>query len=87
MEIIEGLANEAKEKLKNLGYKNIHIRNGDGYKAWESESPFDAIIVTAASEAIPQSLIKQLKIGGKLIIPVGVLFQKLMLISMPLDSF
>ncbi len=83
LEIIEELANEAKNRLKNLGYQNIHIRNGDGYNGWESEALFDAIIVTAAPETIPQNLIKQLKIGGKLIIPVGVLFQKLMLVSLP----
>jgi len=81
LEIIEGLANEAKLRLKNLGYQNVHVRNSDGYEGWESQAPFDAIIVTAAPETVPQSLIKQLKIGGKLIIPVGVLFQELMRIT------
>jgi protein-L-isoaspartate(D-aspartate) O-methyltransferase len=78
LEIIEGLANEAKIRLKNLGYDNIHVRHGDGYKGWELQAPFDAVIVTAAPETVPQSLIRQLKIGGKLIIPVGILFQQLM---------
>ena len=81
LEIIEGLANEAKLSLQSLGYNNIHVHNSDGYEGWETEAPFDAIIVTAAPETVPQNLIRQLKIGGKLIIPVGVLFQQLMRIT------
>jgi len=74
IEIIEELANKAKIRLKNMGYKNTHIRNSDGIKGWKDMAPFDAIVVTAAAEKIPQSLISQLRIGGKLIIPVGILF-------------
>lgn len=81
LEIVSELAEEAKVRLNNLGYKNIYVRNADGYEGWSDQAPFDAIIVTAASEAIPQNLIKQLKIGGKLIIPIGKLFQKLMRIT------
>ena len=86
LEIIEGLANEAKLRLKNLGYNNIHVQNSDGYEGWSSQAPFDDIIVTAAPEAIPQSIIRQLKIGGKLIIPVGATFQQLMRITRNEDS-
>jgi len=66
-----------------MGYKNITVRVGDGYFGWEQYSPFDCIIVTAASDHIPPPLIKQLKNGGKMAIPVGMPFQvqKLMLIE------
>jgi len=81
LEIIEGLANDTKTRLQKLGYENVYIRNSDGYEGWTTQAPFDAIIVTAAPDSVPQNLINQLKIGGKLIIPVGVLFQKLMRIT------
>lgn len=71
IEIMEGLGKRAQRDLKSMGYKNIHVRIGDGYKGWPEESPFDAIIVTAAPEEIPQPLLDQLAEGGRLIIPVG----------------
>ena len=71
IEIIDQLANESETRLKSLGYKNITVRSGDGYKGWEEESPFDRIIVTAAPETIPEALIEQLIIGGIMILPVG----------------
>jgi protein-L-isoaspartate(D-aspartate) O-methyltransferase len=71
IEIFEGLGIRAERDLKNLGYTNIHLRIGDGYKGWPEAAPFDAIIVTAAPEKIPQPLIDQLAEGGKMIIPVG----------------
>ncbi|HDQ26242.1 MAG TPA: protein-L-isoaspartate(D-aspartate) O-methyltransferase, partial [bacterium] len=58
-------------------YKNIHVRAGDGYKGWPEQAPFDAIMVTAAPERIPQPLIDQLAEGGRLVIPVGGLYQEL----------
>lgn len=74
IEIITELANEATARLKNLGYKNILVRNADGYYGWQEKGPFDAIVVTAAAEHIPPPLIEQLKDGGLMVIPVGTPF-------------
>lgn len=71
LEIIEPLAESAETTLKRLGYDNVTVRHADGYYGWEEEAPFDAIVVTAAPDHIPQPLVQQLKIGGRLIIPVG----------------
>ncbi len=71
IEIVPELAGEAEERLKKLGYTNIIVKYGDGYKGWEEFSPFDIIMVTAAAEQIPQPLISQLAEGGRLVIPVG----------------
>ncbi len=71
IEIIELLGRRAAGTLERLGYDNVSVRIGDGYKGWPEHAPFDAIIVTAAPEAVPQPLIEQLAIGGKLVIPVG----------------
>jgi len=71
IEIIPELAERASKIFKELNYNNIHTRIGDGYHGWPDESPFDAIIVTAAPNEIPEPLIDQLKEGGKLVIPVG----------------
>lgn len=70
LEIVPGLGQLAKKKLNELGYKNIHVRIADGYNGWEEQAPFDAIVVTAAPDHIPPSLIQQLKEGGRMIIPV-----------------
>ena len=71
IEIVENLGKRAKKDLDNLGYTNINFRIGDGYQGWKEQSPFDAIIVTAAAEKVPQPLTDQLKEGGKMVIPVG----------------
>jgi len=71
IEIVEPLALEAEQRLEELAYESIHVRNADGYFGWPEEAPFDAIIVTAAPDNIPQPLLQQLKIGGVLVIPVG----------------
>jgi protein-L-isoaspartate(D-aspartate) O-methyltransferase len=71
MEIITPLAERAGSVLDRLGYDNVTVRNADGYFGWQENAPFDAIIVTAAPDHIPQPLVEQLKIGGKLIVPVG----------------
>lgn len=71
MEIRERLAARARENLKELGYENIKVRHADGYFGWEEHAPFDAIIITAAVNHIPPPLIKQLKEGGRLILPLG----------------
>jgi protein-L-isoaspartate(D-aspartate) O-methyltransferase len=81
IEIIESLGNQAKQKLDALGYDNVHVRIGDGYKGWPEEAPFDAILVTAAPDHIPQPLIDQLKTGAKLIIPLGDYYQDLAVIT------
>ncbi|MFC1884920.1 protein-L-isoaspartate(D-aspartate) O-methyltransferase [Thermodesulfobacteriota bacterium] len=71
IEIIPVLGNRAKKTLKEMGYKNVHVKVGDGYKGWPDKAPFDAVIVTCAPEEIPEALIEQLKDGGRMIIPVG----------------
>jgi len=71
IEIIPELAQQAAVVLRQLGYKNIHTRTGDGWKGWPEAAPFDAIIVTAAAESIPPPLLEQLKEGGRMIIPLG----------------
>ena len=81
IEIVESLANNASKRLNTLDYKNILVKHGDGYEGWPSASPFDAIIVTAAPEKVPQTLINQLKVGGNIVIPVGDKWQELLLIT------
>lgn len=71
IEIVEALAFTAKNRLSALGYDNIEVKSGDGYLGWPKKGPFDAIIVTAGAEEVPQPLLKQLKEGGRMIIPVG----------------
>lgn len=71
VEIIEALATEARERLKRLGYTNVHTLHADGYYGWEEHAPYDAIIVTCAPDHIPQLLVQQLKDDAKLVIPVG----------------
>ena len=71
IEIIEPLAKSAETILQRLGYKNVHVKVGDGYKGWPEEGPFDAIIVTCAPDKVPQPLVDQLKDDGRMVIPVG----------------
>jgi protein-L-isoaspartate(D-aspartate) O-methyltransferase len=71
IEIVEPLGVSAKKRLQRLGYENVTTKVGDGYYGWEEHAPFDAIIVTAAASHIPPPLIKQLKAGGRMVIPVG----------------
>ncbi len=71
IEIIEILGRRAENTLKDLGYSNISVRIGDGYRGWPEKAPFDAIIVTCAPERIPKPLVDQLAVGGRMIIPVG----------------
>ena len=71
IEIVDELANESAERLGRLGFNNITVRSGDGYKGWPEEAPFDRIMVTAAPEEIPELLTEQLAEGGVMVIPVG----------------
>jgi protein-L-isoaspartate(D-aspartate) O-methyltransferase len=71
IEIVDPLAKRAAADLERLGYRQVHVRSGDGYRGWPSEAPFDAIIVTAAPPEVPAPLKQQLKVGGRLVIPVG----------------
>ncbi|MDJ0737266.1 MAG: protein-L-isoaspartate(D-aspartate) O-methyltransferase [Nostocaceae cyanobacterium] len=80
IEIIPALAREADKTLKELGYKNVYVKTGNGYQGWTEHAPYDAIIVTAAPDHIPPSLVKQLAINGRMVIPVGTLYQEMMVI-------
>jgi protein-L-isoaspartate(D-aspartate) O-methyltransferase len=71
IEIIPSLAEAAAKSLKDLGYDNVSVRLGDGYQGWPECGPFDAIVVTAALDQVPPLLIEQLKVGGRLVMPVG----------------
>jgi protein-L-isoaspartate(D-aspartate) O-methyltransferase len=80
IEIVAELAGRATRTLADLGYANVHVRHGDGYAGWPEHAPFDAIMVTAAPDHVPDPLVQQLAVGGRLIIPVGTGDQQLRLI-------
>jgi len=86
IEILEPLAENARETLQRLGYENVHCRIGDGYRGWPEHAPFDAIIVTAAPDHIPQPLVDQLKVDGRMVIPVGSYYQELILLRKGADG-
>jgi protein-L-isoaspartate(D-aspartate) O-methyltransferase len=81
IEIVKTLAEEASKRLADLNIDTVHVRDGDGYAGWPEHAPFDAILVTAAPPKIPEPLKRQLRVGGRLIIPVGEFFQELLLIE------
>ncbi|HMO85769.1 MAG TPA: protein-L-isoaspartate(D-aspartate) O-methyltransferase [Lacipirellulaceae bacterium] len=76
IEIVERLGRRAEQTLTRLGYRNVHVRVGDGYLGWPEQAPFDRIIVTCSPEDIPQPLVDQLRDGGQMIIPVGERYQQ-----------
>ena len=86
IEIVPELGRQAEKLLKKLGYSNIHVKIGDGYRGWQEHAPYDAVIVTAAPGHIPQPLVDQLKKGGRMIIPVGEFYQELILITKQADG-
>jgi protein-L-isoaspartate(D-aspartate) O-methyltransferase len=78
IEIIESLADDSRDRLQRLGYDNVTVKHGDGYRGWEEFAPFDAILLTAAAPKIPKPLMDQLKEGGRMILPLeGIFFQNL----------
>jgi protein-L-isoaspartate(D-aspartate) O-methyltransferase len=88
IEIVPALAQQAAERMPELGYDKVSVREGDGYYGWPGAAPFDGIVVTAASQQIPPPLIDQLKPGGRMVIPVGAAFltQQLMLVEKLADG-
>lgn len=81
IEIVKPLAESAQKKLKDLGYDNIFVKYGDGYQGWEEHAPFDVIIVTAAPEDVPEKLVEQLRLGGRMVVPIGSIMQQLYVIT------
>jgi protein-L-isoaspartate(D-aspartate) O-methyltransferase len=71
IEIVTELAERARRTLEAEGYRNVHVRTGDGYQGWPEHAPFSKIIVTAAPEEVPPALVEQLAVGGRMILPVG----------------
>ncbi len=87
IEIVRPLCERARKILTELGYKNVHIRCGDGYAGWPEAAPFDGILVAAAPAEVPEPLLRQLKIGARLVIPVGTDSQRLLVITRTEDGF
>jgi protein-L-isoaspartate(D-aspartate) O-methyltransferase len=81
IEIVEELADRARETLRGEGFDEIHLRTGDGYRGWPEAAPFDAIMLTAAPDHVPQPLLDQLAVGGRMILPVGRGFQDLVILE------
>jgi protein-L-isoaspartate(D-aspartate) O-methyltransferase len=81
IEIVPELAERSRRTLEALGYRNVHVRAGDGYRGWPEEAPFDRIMVTAAPDHVPQPLVDQLAQGGRMVIPVGKHFQQMLIIE------
>jgi len=86
VEILQALADGAKKRLAELGYKNVTVRCGDGYQGWPEKAPFDVIIVAAAPDHVPKPLVEQLAPGGRLVIPVGRFDQELLLLEKQKDG-
>lgn len=88
IEIIEPLGRQAAQRLKAVGFANVQVRVGDGYHGWEEHAPYDAILVTAAASHVPPPLVRQLRPGGRMVVPVGAAFmvQHLMLVEKRADG-
>ena len=88
IERINNLYQLARQRLAPLGLRNVHLKLGDGYQGWPQQAPFDAIIVTAAPESLPRDLLKQLAIGGRMVIPVGkAMSQRLLVITREAEGY
>jgi len=86
IELEKALADRAREDLARLGYTNVHVRNGDGYRGWPEAAPLYASVVTAAPDHVPPALVEQLAVGGRMIIPVGRALQDLLLVTRTEDG-
>ncbi len=86
VEIVEPVARQAAKRLEVLGYHNVEVRSGDGYQGWPDKAPFDAILLSAAPKEIPKPLLNQLRVGGKMVVPVGGFFQDLLVITKTADG-
>jgi protein-L-isoaspartate(D-aspartate) O-methyltransferase len=86
IEIFAALADEARARLRRLGYKDVAVRHGDGYAGWPAEAPFDAIVVTAGASAVPPALLEQLAPRGRLAMPVGDPYTDQRLVLLEKDS-
>ncbi|HEY0555063.1 MAG TPA: protein-L-isoaspartate(D-aspartate) O-methyltransferase [Thermoanaerobaculia bacterium] len=86
IEIVEPIANQASKRLSVLGYHNVEVHWGNGYLGWPDKAPFDAILLSAAPPSIPKALLQQLRVGGKMVVPVGGFFQDLLVITKTADG-
>ena len=87
IEIVEPLGRRAEKALADLGYDKVHVKVGDGYYGWPGESPFDAVIITAAPPKVPETLLEQLAVGGVLVVPEGDFYQQLRIYRRTKDGF
>ncbi|MCA9657402.1 MAG: methyltransferase domain-containing protein, partial [Myxococcales bacterium] len=87
IEIIEPLAESARARLRELGYARVRVRAGDGYRGWPERAPFEAIVLTAAPPVVPEPLLDQLAVGGRLVAPVGTIVQSLLVITRTRSGF
>ena len=81
IEIVPELAERSRRLLDDLGYDNVEVRTGDGYRGWPDEAPFDAIVVAAAPDHVPPALVEQLAVGARLVIPVGRFTQEILIVT------
>jgi protein-L-isoaspartate(D-aspartate) O-methyltransferase len=86
VEIVETVASQASRRLSILGYHNVEIRVGDGRLGWAEKAPFDAILLSVGTDKVPPQLIKQLRVGGKMVLPLGGFFQDLLVITKAKDG-
>ena len=86
IEIVPELAERSRRLLADLGYDNVEVRTGDGYRGWPDEAPFDAIVVAAAPDHVPPALVEQLAVGARLVIPVGRFMQEILIVTKTADG-